>query len=62
MIDLSTGVGAQGPVRDDVVTVVEKWASVDALQAHLMAPHMLEYRKRVKPMLVGSSLSVLEPA
>ena len=47
---------------DNVVTVVEKWASVEALEAHLMAPHMLEYRKRVKPMVVGTSLEILEPA
>lgn len=62
MVDLPTSVGAQAPSRSHVVTVVEKWESVDALEAHLMAPHMLAYRKTVKEMVVGTSLQILEPA
>jgi quinol monooxygenase YgiN len=62
MIDLPTSVGAQRTVRDNVVTVVEKWESVEALETHLMAPHMMQYRKRVKGMVTGSSLSILQPA
>ena len=34
-----TGLAAQGPPRDNVVTVVEQWESLDALRAHLQAPH-----------------------
>ena len=33
-----------------------------ALEAHLMAPHMLEYRKRVRELVAESSLAILEPA
>ncbi len=62
MVDLSTNIEAQPPARDDVVTVVEKWESLDALEAHLIAPHMLEYRKAVKQLVVRASLQVLEPA
>lgn len=62
MVDLATQVGGQVPERPDVVTVVEKWESVEALEAHLMAPHMTAYRKRVKRIVAGSSLAVLEPA
>jgi quinol monooxygenase YgiN len=62
MIDLETNIPAQPPVRDSVVTVVEKWESIEDLEAHLMAPHMLAYRKRVKEMVVGTSLQVLRPA
>ena len=62
MVDVPTGIGVQQPPREDVVTVVEKWQSVEALEAHLMAPHMLEYRKSVKQMVVGTSLEVLRPA
>ena len=62
MIDLATSIPSQPPVRDDVVTVVEKWQSPEALEAHLMAPHMLEYRKAVKDMVLGTSLQVLQPA
>jgi len=62
MVDLPTGIGAQAPSQDRVVTVVEKWESVDALEAHLMAPHMLAYRKAVQAMVVGTRLQILEPA
>jgi quinol monooxygenase YgiN len=48
--------------RDNVVTVVERWAGLDELEAHLVAPHMLEYRKVVKEWVRGSQLQILEPA
>ena len=62
MIDLPTSIGAQAPPRDNAVTVVEKWESIDALEAHLMTPHMIEYRKTVKDIVVGTALQVMEPA
>jgi len=62
MIDVPTNICAQQPPREDMVTVVEKWQSVEALEAHLMAPHMLEYRKSVKELVVGTSLEILSPA
>ena len=61
-VDIDAGLEVQKPVRDNVVTVVEKWESLDALMAHLSAPHMLEYRKRVGGLVVGVELQVLEPA
>jgi len=62
MVDLETNIPAQPPARGNAVTVVEKWASVEALEAHLIAPHMLEYRKAVKELVAGTKLLVLEPA
>lgn len=62
LVDVPTSIGAQRAPREQVVTVLEKWESVEALEAHLMAPHMLEYRKSVKGMVVGTSLEILEPA
>jgi quinol monooxygenase YgiN len=59
-VDVATAVGE--PVRDDVVTVIEKWASVEALTAHLEAPHMQRYRRTVKDLVKGVSIRVLEPA
>ena len=61
-IDVETNISAQGPPRPDVVTVVEKWADLAALEAHLIAPHMLAYRAKVKEMVHGVSLHVLTPA
>jgi quinol monooxygenase YgiN len=61
-VDVASGIPVQGPLRDNVVMVVEKWASLDALKAHLTAPHMLAYRAKVKELVVGTTLLVLEPA
>jgi quinol monooxygenase YgiN len=61
-IDLATSIAAQGPVRDDVVTVIEAWESIERLQQHLAAPHMLEYRRAVKELVRGVQLQILEPA
>jgi quinol monooxygenase YgiN len=61
-VDAATDIPAQGPLRPDVVTVVEKWSDVNALKAHLAAPHMLDYRPRVKPFVKLFSLQILEPA
>jgi quinol monooxygenase YgiN len=62
MIDLATGIGVQVPVRPNMVTIVEKWESVDALEAHLMTPHMTEYRKAVKNLVLGTTIQILAPA
>lgn len=61
-IDEPTGIPVQNPLRENVVTVVEKWDSVDALKAHLAAPHMARYRETVKDLVKGLTLQVLRPA
>ena len=62
MIDVDTGIGPQLHARPDAVTIVEKWESVESLEAHLIAPHMVDYRKAVKDLVKGSSLRILSPA
>ncbi|MFO0954711.1 MAG: putative quinol monooxygenase [Isosphaeraceae bacterium] len=61
-VDVDSGISAQGGVRPDVVTVVEKWETLDHLRAHLSAPHMVEYRPKVQDFVVRTTLAVLEPA
>ncbi len=61
-VDVASGLGAQPPLREDVVTIIEKWASLEHLKAHLVAPHMTPYREAVKALVIGTKLSVLEPA
>jgi quinol monooxygenase YgiN len=61
-IDVPTGLAAQQPIRDHVVTIVEEWESLDHLKAHLAAPHMKPYREAVKEMVVSTKLSILQPA
>ncbi|NLX97662.1 MAG: antibiotic biosynthesis monooxygenase [Rhodopirellula sp.] len=62
MVDVATNIGLQPPPRENVVIAVEKWESIEALERHLIAPHMVEYRKQVKDLVVGTLLQVLEPA
>jgi quinol monooxygenase YgiN len=40
---------------------VEAWESLDALRNHLKAPHMLDYKEKVKDMVKSVSLKVLSP-
>jgi quinol monooxygenase YgiN len=61
-VDTASGISLQGPPRDDVVVVVEKWESFPALEAHLIAPHMMEYRPKVKEFVKRVSLQILTPA
>jgi quinol monooxygenase YgiN len=48
--------------RPNVVTIVEKWQSFDALRAHFTAPHMADYRVRVKDLVASVKLQILQPA
>lgn len=60
--DAVTDIPAQIPLRRNVVTIIEKWESLAALKAHLVAPHMTDYRVTVKDLVVGSQLRILESA
>ena len=60
-VDLRTDIKTQIPLRENTATIVEKWESLPALQAHLQAPHMKEYRERIKDFVAGLTLQVLEP-
>lgn len=59
--DLPTSLPGQPEPRADVVVVIEKWESVEALEDHLLAPHMMAYRPRVKEFVKRVSLQILEP-
>lgn len=61
-VDIESGIPVQDPVRPDVMMVVEKWESLNALKVHLDAPHMHTYRAAVKDLVEGVSLMVLGPA
>ena len=61
-IDARTDLPQQQALGDSVVTIVEKWSSIENLKAHLVAPHMLAYRERVRPFVKHVRLHVLQPA
>tara|TARA_Y100000588_G_scaffold356070_1_gene411908 strand:- start:7213 stop:7518 length:306 start_codon:yes stop_codon:yes gene_type:complete len=46
----------------DVVTVVEKWENIEALQAHAEAPHMTSFRETVKEIVEDISITVVTRA
>lgn len=60
-VDVPTSLPAQTAVGDDAVTIVERWASIENLEAHLVAEHMLEYRASVKELVKGTKLQILQP-
>ena len=60
-IDRDAGIAAQ-EIDAQVVTIVEKWRSIEALQAHLAAPHMVRFRESVKSIVQGTTLKVLGKA
>jgi len=44
----------------NIVTIIEKWETIENLEAHLVAPHMLEYRSKVQDLVESVSLKVLK--
>jgi quinol monooxygenase YgiN len=61
-VNCPTNIPVQNHLGEDTVTIIEKWADVPALEAHLKAPHMADYRVKVKPFVKGVTLRVLQPA
>src|SRR5260221_13895704 len=60
-VDLAADLAVPVPLRENVAVIVEKWESLDALKAHMVAPHMQDYRLRVKDLVARVQLQVLEP-
>ena len=58
-IDVPTGLPPQ-ELNENAVTIIEQWASLEDLKAHLSAPHMLAYREKVKDLVQGMSVKVLK--
>ncbi len=54
--------GFQARFGDDSFVVVEKWASLDALKAHAVSPHMREYAARAKDLIAERAVHVLTAA
>jgi quinol monooxygenase YgiN len=54
--------GANPAFGPDTLVVIEKWASMDALKAHYTTPHMKAYAERVRDIVAGRAVHVLESA
>jgi len=42
--------------------VIEKWASIEHLRAHAVAPHMQDYGAKAKDLIAARAIHVLGPA
>nr|NJM01901.1 antibiotic biosynthesis monooxygenase [Desulfobacula sp.] len=60
-VDLPTGLPPQ-EVNPDVVTIIEKWNSLEDLLAHLSSPHMSAYREKTKALVEKMSVKILKGA
>ena len=60
-VDVPTGLPPQ-ELNSNVVTIIEKWKSLEDLQTHLSAPHMLEYREQTKNLVEKMSVKILKEA
>lgn len=60
-VDVPTTIPPQ-ELDKNLVTVVEKWDSVEDLEAHMVAPHMAVYHENVKDIVQKVSLKILENA
>ncbi len=61
-VDLDSGLDPQIPLRQNTVTIVEKWRDLEALRQHLKMPHMDEYHEAVEDYVKRVELQVLDPA
>jgi quinol monooxygenase YgiN len=61
-VDAENAGAIQTRCGEDTFVVVEKWASLDALKAHAVAPHMTAYAARAKDLVASRMIHVLAPA
>ncbi len=60
-IDIESGLPIKSEIRENVVTIVEAWETLEALHAHLKTEHMAAYREAVKDYVTGLKVRVLKP-
>lgn len=60
-IDTESGIEAQWQ-DETVVTIIEKWKTIEALHAHLATPHMVQFGTDSANMTEDMSLTILENA
>ena len=48
--------------RPNTVLVVERWTTREALTAHLLAPHLAQWREQRKPLVQTTKVEIIHPA
>ena len=51
----------QAEFGPDTFVVIEKWESIEALQAHATAPHMVGYGEKTRDQISSRMIHVLSP-
>nr|WP_320190444.1 putative quinol monooxygenase [uncultured Desulfobacter sp.] len=57
-VDVPTELPPQ-ELNKNIVTVIEKWQSVEDLMAHLSSAHMLAYKEKTKDIVASMTVKVL---
>ncbi len=60
-MDFDSGLSAQKK-DSNIVTIIEKWESIEDLKDHLKSSHMDSYREKVKDIVESVELKILEEA
>ena len=58
-VDIDANLPPQG-LDKNIITVIEKWESLEALHNHLKSSHMQLYMEKVKDMVEDLSIKVLK--
>jgi quinol monooxygenase YgiN len=62
VVDADTDIASQHRIGPHSVTILEKWASIDALRAHDTSAHMQAYRTQVREYLRGREIRIMRAA
>ncbi|NMC21237.1 MAG: hypothetical protein GYA33_12555, partial [Thermogutta sp.] len=60
-VEVESGLPIQPSVRTNVITVIETWDSLEALNTHASADALHEFLEQAGPMMEGLIARVLEP-
>jgi len=60
--EVPSPLGIQEPLEPNRITLIERWESLDALKAHMEAPHMKKAAARLKDLRASVTARVLESA
>lgn len=58
-VDVPSAGPFQTPMGDDTIVIVEKWATIEDLRAHVIAPHMKAYAEKTRDLVAGREIRVL---
>lgn len=61
-VDLDTTLPRTQSNDPNIITLIEGWSSLQELETHLSAPHMLVFRQKVKSSVESVKLRIVQPS